>query len=76
MTRKKRRVIKPFKKVLPKILRCPRCGAISVIVKKQDDKWVAVCGNCGLRYEKPVTSQEYIDIYNEFVDAFNAGKIG
>jgi len=45
-------------------------------VKKQDDKWVVVCGSCGLRYEKPVTSQEYIDVYNEFVDAFNAGKIG
>ncbi len=76
MTRKKRRVIKPVKKVLPKILRCPRCGAISVIVKKQNDKWIVVCGNCGLKYEKPVTSQEYIDVYNEFVDAFNAGKIG
>ncbi len=76
MTRKKRRVIKPVKRVLPKILRCPRCGAISVKVLRQSDKWVVVCGSCGLKYEKALTSQEYIDVYNEFVDAFNEGKIG
>lgn len=75
MTRKKRRVIKPVRRVLPKILRCPRCGMISVSVLKKEDKWIVVCGSCGLRYEKPVTNQEYIDVYNEFVDAFNAGKL-
>ncbi|MGC8569002.1 MAG: hypothetical protein ACP5LW_03240 [Nitrososphaeria archaeon] len=76
MTRKKRRVIKPVKRTLPKILRCPRCGAIAVRVMRQSDRWVVVCGSCGLRYETPLSPKEYIDIYNEFVDAFNAGKIG
>ncbi len=75
MTRKKRRVIKPVKRVLPKILRCPRCGMIAVSVLKKEDKWVVICGNCSLRYEKPISQQDYIDVYNEFVDAFNAGKL-
>lgn len=75
MTRKKRRVIKPVKRAIPNILRCPKCGAISVKVIKNEDSWTVICGNCGLKYQKPESKQEYIDIYNEFVDAFNAGKI-
>ncbi len=75
MTRKKRRIIKPVRKKIPEILRCPRCGSIAVKVIKNESGWTVICGNCNLKYQKPSSEQEYIDVYNEFVDAFNAGKI-
>ncbi len=75
MTRKKRRVVKPVRRAIPEILRCPKCGSISVKVIKNESGWTVICGNCGLKYQKPASEQEYIDVYNEFVDAFNSGKI-
>ncbi len=77
MGRKRRKVIKIFKRTLPKILACPRCGSISLVVERASEEKVKIkCGTCKLLYEYPVTKKkEDIDVYNEFVDMFNRGEI-
>jgi len=77
MGRKKRKVIKIFKKTLPKILACPICGNISLVVNRVSDENVKIkCGTCKLSYEYHASkNKENIDIYNEFVDKVNRGEI-
>lgn len=77
MGRKRRKVIKIFKKTLPKILACPICGNISLVVDRVSDEKVKIkCGTCKLLYEYNVSkNKEKIDIYNEFVDKVNRGEI-
>ncbi len=77
MGRRKRRVIKVFKRKLPKILACPRCGNISLIVDRVTDDLVNIkCGTCHLLYSYPASKEkEYIDTYNEFIDKINRGEI-
>jgi transcription elongation factor Elf1 len=77
MGRKRRKVIKVFKKTLPKILACPVCGNISLVVnRKSEDKVVIKCGTCKLSYEYHASkNKENIDIYNEFVDKINRNEI-
>ena len=77
MGRKRRKVIKVFKKTLPKILACPVCGNISLIVDRVSDESVKIkCGTCKLSYEYSASKhKENIDIYNEFVDKINRDEI-
>jgi transcription elongation factor Elf1 len=77
MGRRKRRVVKVFRRKLPRILTCPRCGNISLIVERVSDDLVNIkCGTCHLLYPYPAPKEkEYIDTYNEFIDKVNSGEI-
>jgi transcription elongation factor Elf1 len=77
MGRKRRKVVKVFKKTLPKILSCPVCGNISLVVDRVSDDIAKIkCGTCKLSYEYPAAkTKESIDVYNEFVDKINRGDI-
>ena len=74
--RKRRKVILKPKKTLPKIFTCPHCGAQLVSVKKSEDGYLVICGNCGLSHifhERPGWMS--VDYYNAFVDLYLEGKI-
>lgn len=74
--RRRRKIIQRPRRTIPKIFVCPNCGAQSVNVKKMGDKYVVICGNCGLREEfeeRPRWAP--VDYYNAFVDHFLEGKI-
>ncbi len=75
--RRRRKVVRIVKRTLPKVYGCPNCGVTAVRVQIQPDKIALVsCGNCNLKLRYTLTgSKEPIDIYNEFVDQFMAGKI-
>ena len=77
MGRRRRRVIRIVKRTLPKVFSCPRCGVIAVRVSRTGDSDTVACGSCGLKYSySPPPKKENIDLYNEFVDMFMAGKVG
>ena len=67
-----------MKRTLPKVYACPRCGVIAVRVARKPDGLLSIaCGSCGLSQEMPLEGKrEPIDLYNEFVDRFMAGRIG
>lgn len=77
MGRRRRRVIRVVKRTLPKVFSCPRCGMISIKVKVKSGGLATIaCGSCGLNLQYNLTSKkEPIDIYNEFVDNYLAGRI-
>ncbi|MGQ9781663.1 MAG: hypothetical protein ACUVQ8_05340 [Nitrososphaeria archaeon] len=77
MGRKRRKVVKVFKKTLPKILACPVCGNISLVVDRVSDEAVKIkCGTCKLSYDYAAhKNKESIDVYNEFVDKINREEI-
>ncbi len=50
---------------------------IAVRVTHTGDFDTVACGSCGLKYNySPPPKKEPIDVYNEFVDRFMAGKVG
>ncbi|MBS7649322.1 MAG: hypothetical protein QW201_01600 [Thermoproteota archaeon] len=71
MTRRRRREVKVFRKQIPKIFYCPKCGiqAVSVNFDKKGNQVVVSCGNCLIRssftLSKPMAP---VDAYNKFVD--------
>lgn len=82
--RKRRKLIKPVKRVLPKIFTCPNCGTISVRVVENERKtenesfyeYKVICGNCKVSFVKTLPKKiEHIDIYNEFVDKIMKGEL-
>ncbi|MGI0091426.1 MAG: hypothetical protein ACREBS_06925 [Nitrososphaerales archaeon] len=76
MGRRKRRVVHIVRKTLPKVFTCPNCGMVSVRLQPKDTTTIISCGSCGTSQEIPNAGKEPIDIYNEFVDRFNAGQTG
>ena len=47
------------------------------MARKPDGLLSIACGSCGLSQEMPLEGKrEPIDLYNEFVDRFMAGRIG
>lgn len=76
MGRRKRRVVHVVKKTLPKVFTCPNCGMVSVRLQPKDTTTIISCGSCGTSQEIPNAGKEPIDIYNEFIDRFNAGQTG
>jgi transcription elongation factor Elf1 len=76
--RRRKRVLRIVKRTLPKVFSCPKCGVAAVRITSQSNNIHIACGNmdCRLTYtresERP---KEHIDIYNEFVDEFMAGRI-
>ena len=77
MGRRRRKVIKVIKRKLPKVFNCPNCGVASFRVTiKEGGVAKLACGSCGLTDEYTITGRkEIIDIYNEFVDKFMAGRV-
>jgi len=75
--RRRRKVIRVIKKTLPKVFGCPNCGVSAVKVHViETNKAKISCGNCRLILDYEFAGRkEVIDIYNEFVDQFMAGKI-
>lgn len=75
--RRRRKVIRVVKRTLPKVFSCPNCGVTGVRVHLQGEhSAVIACGNCKLTLNYDYSGRkEAIDIYNEFVDLFMAGKI-
>jgi transcription elongation factor Elf1 len=76
MGRRKRRVVHVVRKTLPKVFTCPNCGMVSVRLQPKDTTTIISCGSCGTSQEIPNAGKEPIDIYNEFIDRFNAGQTG
>lgn len=76
MGRRKRRVVHVVKKTLPKVFTCPNCGMVSVRLQPKETTTIISCGSCGTSQEIPNAGKEPIDIYNEFVDRFNAAQTG
>ncbi|MDG6904818.1 MAG: hypothetical protein JRN20_03415 [Nitrososphaerota archaeon] len=72
MGRRRRRVVHIVKKTLPKVFTCPSCGMVSVRLQPKEDTTIISCGSCGRSQEISNRGKEPIDIYNEFVDKFNA----
>ncbi|MEM1995386.1 MAG: hypothetical protein QXW32_07960 [Nitrososphaerales archaeon] len=77
MGRRRRKVIRVVRRTLPKVFTCPNCGVSGVRVKLKGEHLALIsCGNCRLTRDYEFTGRkEVIDIYNEFVDQFMAGKI-
>jgi transcription elongation factor Elf1 len=72
MGRRRRRVIKVFKRTLPKVYSCPQCGMISVKVSMKDkNNAIISCANCNLSNTLSINGRESIDLYNEFVDQYS-----
>ena len=76
MGRRRKRVVKIPKKILPRIFLCPRCGTKAVNILFDRNKEVAKvnCGECGLSDEiKCSHSMALVDVYCRFIDNFHAG---
>ncbi|MGC9169901.1 MAG: hypothetical protein ACP5HD_04055 [Thermoproteus sp.] len=74
--RRRRKIIVRPKRTIPKIFVCPNCGAQTVNVKRIGDRYVVICGTCGLREEfEEHPRWTAVDYYNAFVDHFLEGKI-
>jgi len=79
MGRRRRKVLRPSRKSLPKVFSCPKCGVVAVRITSQHDEtsqdyvMVVACGNssCRLRREfRYSVERQQIDVYNSFVDEF------
>ncbi|MEM2896545.1 MAG: hypothetical protein QW265_01600 [Candidatus Bathyarchaeia archaeon] len=75
MGRRKRKVVKVFKKKLPTVFICPNCGeeAVKVTLLKESGNALVQCGSCGIKDE--FESQPYadmIDVYCKFTDKFHS----
>jgi len=71
MTRRRRREVRIFRKQIPKIFYCPKCGAqaVSVNMDKKNDMMLVACGNC--MSKKSYEFKKFmapVDAYNKFVD--------
>jgi transcription elongation factor Elf1 len=49
---------------------------VSVRLEPKDETTIISCGSCGTSQEIPNKGKEPIDIYNAFIDRFNAGQTG
>ena len=72
MGRRKRKIVRPPRKQLPKIFLCPRCGVNAVYVASKDESQALVtCGNCGFKVEVPISpTDQPVDLYCKFTDKF------
>lgn len=76
--RKKKKIVKKVARKIPKIFVCPNCGKQSVFVKinKKDNKASVKCTSCNISSEVELRlSEEPVDAYNAFVDAFFSGHV-
>ena len=80
MGRRRKRVVKVPRKVLPRVYSCPKCGeaSIRVVISRDASSAKVSCGNekCGLLAEVPVSKVEQsVDAYCRFADLFHSGKL-
>lgn len=75
--RRRKSVIVRVRRTIPKIFQCPNCGIRAVKVSVNKSEATVMCGSCGLKWRTvKKTIEEPVDIYNRFVDAFQAGELG
>jgi transcription elongation factor Elf1 len=67
-----------LKRTIPKVLSCPVCGSASLRVTKSEGfNYKVSCGSCGITDVRNYNqSKEFIDVYNDFVDAYLSHKTG
>lgn len=75
--RKRRKIVKPLRKTVPRVFQCPACGkkAVSIGVLREGENRVAVitCGGCNLQDRIGLRSiQEPVDAYCIFIDKFSS----
>ena len=80
MGRRRKKVVKVPRKVLPRVYSCPKCGedSIRVVISRDASSARVSCGNekCGLLAEVPVSKVEQaVDAYCKFADLFHSGKL-
>lgn len=78
--RRRRKVVKVPRKVLPRIYSCPKCGedSIRVVISRDANTAKVSCGNekCRILAEVPVAKVEQpVDAYCKFTDLFHSGKL-
>lgn len=79
MGRRRKKVLRPNRRSLPKVFACPRCGVVAVRIThvrdeaSQDFITTVACGNANCRVRREFrfpTEKPDIDVYNLFVDDF------
>jgi transcription elongation factor Elf1 len=76
--RKRKKIVKKVVRKIPKVFLCPNCGKQSVFVKIYKEKNMAEvrCTSCNLNTSVELRlSEEPVDAYNAFVDAFYSGQL-
>jgi len=73
--RRRRRVVRIYRRTLPTIFQCPKCGNNAVGITMMKERALVQCGNCGLKEEIPATpSNKPVDIFCKFIDHFYRGE--
>ena len=80
MGRRRKKVVKAPRKVLPKVYSCPKCGeeSVRVVISRENRSAAVACGNekCGLSADVPISNAEQaVDAYCKFADRYNSGKL-
>jgi transcription elongation factor Elf1 len=73
--RRRKKVVKVYKRSLPKFFICPRCGgrSIEINVDKDAEQASVKCSLCGLKATLPASQQtEPVDLYCKFSDLFHS----
>lgn len=77
MGRRRRQVAKTFRRALPELYLCPRCGKNTVksTIDKKKERASVVCSNCRLSSTFVVsTTMAEVDAYCNFVDRYYSGE--
>ena len=80
MGRRRRKVVRVPRKVLPKVYSCPKCGeeSVRVVISRESHTALVKCGNekCGLSTDVPISGVEQaVDAYCKFADMYYSGKL-
>jgi transcription elongation factor Elf1 len=73
MGRRRRQTVKIYRRKLPELYLCPRCGknTVASIINKKNDKATVICSNCKLKSSFTLKSQmAAVDAYCIFVDNY------
>ncbi|WP_338599995.1 transcription elongation factor [Sulfolobus tengchongensis] len=74
--RRKRTKIIRVKPKLPKTFECPRCGKVSISIKRKENIARISCGSCGLYTEVEVPPVfDEANAYAKFIDMYLDGRL-
>ena len=71
--RKRKKVVKRMKKVIPKIFACPNCGekTLSISISRDQGEATIKCGRCNIEDKVSVSRiEEGVDAYGKFIDKY------
>ncbi|MEM2093993.1 MAG: hypothetical protein QXI32_01695 [Candidatus Bathyarchaeia archaeon] len=79
MGRRKRKTVKVYRKKLPSIFLCPKCGeqSVQIFMDRKNSRALVKCGNrdCELQDEVSIgRAEEAIDAYCKFSDRFYSSR--